>query len=132
VLYIAYYTSTATSAAPSTVEGAFTFISALEVTTAHVFYFRAVVTSSAEMEVGASPTKLLGPITAKNPTYNTPKQGVELSFAAFGFRSRRPEQKQQKGWTGLELKPQKLPSDFKTKKRKPAIWPSEVARGRSK
>jgi hypothetical protein len=38
---------------------------------------------------------------------------VELSFTAFGFR--RPEQK---GWTGLELKPQKLPSDFKTKKEK--------------
>jgi hypothetical protein len=30
--------------------------------------------------------------------------------------------------TGLEPKAQKLLPDFKTKKRKPAIWPSEVAR----
>jgi hypothetical protein len=52
----------------------------------------------------------------EKPDLPQPKQGAELSFAAFGFR--RPEQK---GWTGLELKPQKLPSDFKTKKRKPAI-----------
>jgi hypothetical protein len=36
---------------------------------------------------------------------------LEPSFPAFGFR--RPEQK---GWTGLELKAQKLLSDFKTKK----------------
>ena len=38
---------------------ALTFISALEVTAAKVFYFRAAVTSSAEMEVKTSPTKLL-------------------------------------------------------------------------
>jgi hypothetical protein len=58
---------------------------------------------------------------------------VELSFAAFGFR--RPEQK---GWTGLELKPQKLPSDFLRQKRGsqqfghlkwPGVGPNELIGG---
>jgi hypothetical protein len=49
---------------------------------------------------------------------------VEPSFPAFGFR--RPEQK---GWTGIELKAQKLLSEFKTKKRKPAIWPFHILSG---
>jgi hypothetical protein len=73
----------------------------------------------AEMEKNS---RALGPITAKKPDL-PPKQGVEPSFPVFGFR--RPEQK---GWTGLKPKAQKLLSDFKTKKRKPATWPSQVAR----
>jgi hypothetical protein len=46
----------------SFVGGAFAYISALKVTAAQGFYFRAVVvvTSSAEMKVKTPPTKLLG------------------------------------------------------------------------
>jgi hypothetical protein len=62
----------------------------------------------------------------------TPKQGVEPSFPAFGFR--RPEPK---GWTGLELKAQKLLSDFKTKRgsqpfghfKWPGVGPIELIHG---
>jgi hypothetical protein len=39
---------------------------------------------------------------------------------------------EQKGLAGLELKAHEMLSDFKTKKRKPAIWPFQVARSWSK
>ena len=62
------------------VGGAFTFISVPEVATARVFYFRAAVTSSAEMKVKAKkpPTKL------PDKTIWNPRPGVDLASRAVG------------------------------------------------
>jgi hypothetical protein len=67
----------------SFVGGVFTSISALEVTTAQVFYFRAVVTSGAEMKMKEKtpPTKLL------DETLWNPRPEIDLAPRADTHRS---------------------------------------------
>jgi hypothetical protein len=65
----------------SYVGGVFAFISALEVTTAQVFYFRAVVTSGAEMKVKTPPTKLL------DKTFWNPRPEIDLASRAVSGES---------------------------------------------